>query len=236
MKVKVLALFGAFLLSLGCHSPEMIAPPPVVGHPLRVTVKVTDVRSDRFEVEQRFAEALRDRLADRARVLPANAPEDPDELELVVKVVQSMARGDVVKDSAAKAFLVTTTTMGDGVLRGANKPEELVVGAVLVVAVGTVAAPVAATSAEIRGIYHNVRLGYKPNHLVCQVLVGRPTSKPFTECFRLGPWDVVKEMRPMTQAQMQDSKALTKEEAEALARVVCDRLESLGWRKPVGTH
>ncbi len=232
MKRSWIALsIGLLALGVGCSRPEVVAPPPLEGRPLRVQVMLKERRPDQEAVERRFSEALRDRLSDRARVLPANAEAVPAELRLEVRVEASKARGDVVKDSASEAFLGSMFVTADGVAHTVKTPEEVAVGAVLVVAVGTIAAPVAATSSEVRGIYHNVRLGYKPRHLICRVFVLNSDGKSARECFSLGPWDVVKAMRPMKDEQLKDPLALEKEEAEALARVVTDRLEALGWQK-----
>jgi hypothetical protein len=219
----------AFALSIGvgCQRPEVNAPPPLEGRPLRIQVLMLESRPDQQVVERRFSEALRDRLADRARILPEDAVVDPAELKLEVRVEANKARGDVVKDAAAEAFVSSMVVAGDGVAHSAKTPEELAVGAVLVMAVGTVAA----TGSEVRGIYHNVRLGYKPHHLICRVFVMNADGKSARECFSLGPWDVVKAMHPMREEQLKDPLALEKEEAEALARVVADRLASLGWEK-----
>jgi hypothetical protein len=197
-----------------------------------VSVRIQEHSSGREVAERRLTEALRDRLADRAVVLPESGDPASGEMGVEVLVVASKARGDVVKDSALGAFRDTAGGVGRELAGQVKDFREAVAVGIFVVAVGTVAVPVAAIGAEVRGLSHNARLGYKPRHLICRVFVKPGPGSGEVECFELGPWDVVEAMRPMTREQLSDPEALAKEEAEALAKVVCLRLERLGWRRP----
>ena len=77
-----------------------------------------------------------------------------------------------------------------------------------------------------RGLYHDLRLGYQPRHLVCRVQYRYAANEETRELFALGPWDVVKAMKPLAEGQERTPAAIRQEEAEALARAVSDRLSA----------
>lgn len=213
---------------VGCQSPivRMAAPGE---HPLRVNVWIHQDLPGREGAEARFSEALRDQLANRARVLPQGAGTSPEEAQLEVHITAAQERGDLVKENAKAAFLKPVAALTAGGLSTYN-PYGFVFFTALGLVSGTVASPVAAVGTEARGLYHNARLGYKPRHLVCKVSY-RPSGAAAAEVlFPLGAWEVVKAMRPLAEGEPERFEAVRKEEAAALARVVVTKLtEELHW-------
>ena len=204
-----------------------MAPPGEI--PLRVNVWVHQALPGREDAEIRFSEALRDRLANRARVLAKGAESVQSEAQLEVHIMEAKERGDLVKENTKKAFVAPVVAMTAGGAQTSD-PYAFMFFTALGVAAGTVAAPVAAVGTEARGLYHNARLGYKPRHLVCKVSYRPSGSHEAKVLFSLGAWEVVKAMHPLQEKEPKSFEAIRKEEAEALARVVVDRLaEDLHW-------
>lgn len=203
-----------------------MAPPGEI--PLRVNVWVHQALPGREDAEIRFSEALRDRLANRARVLAKGAESVQSEAQLEVHIMETKERGDLVKENAKEAFVAPVKAITAGGAGG--DPRAFVFFVALGAVAGTVAAPVAAVGTEARGLYHNARLGYKPRHLVCKVSYRATGSQEAKVLFSLGAWEVVKAMRPLGEGESKGFETIRKEEAEALARVVVDRLaEDLHW-------
>ncbi len=222
MKTSILIAATA-ALTLACAKPRL-APPPAT--PLKVTVAFTENRPDREVLEQRWAEALRDRLAHLGTVRPGGAPDEASDSELKVEVKAVAPRGDVVKHAAGDAFVGSVAGGVDLIGNGAASPSEILVGGALGALVGVVAAPVAVVGTEGRALYHNARLGYKPRHLVCKVTFWKD-SGPGVVILETTGWDVIKAMRPMTEAEAKVPGAVQREEAEALATVVVEQLEKV---------
>lgn len=223
MSSKWICVAVATALTLACAKPQL-APPPAT--PLRVTVVFSEDRPDREALEQRWAEALRDRLAHLGAVRPMGAPAEATDAELKVEVRAMAPRGDVVKHAAGDAFVGSVAGGVDLVGQGAASPSEVLLGGALGALVGVVAAPVAVVGTEGRALYHNARLGYKPRHLVCKVTYWKDSS-PGTTILETTGWEVIKAMRPMTEAEAKIPGALQREEAEALALVVSEQLEKV---------
>lgn len=198
-------------------------------HPLRVNVWIHQELPGREGAEARFSEALRDQLANRARVLPRGAGTSPEEAQLEVHITAAQERGDLVKENAKAAFLKPVAAMTAGGLSTSN-PYGFVFFTALGVVAGTVASPVAAVGTEARGLYHNARLGFKPRHLVCKVSYRPSGAAEAKILFSMGAWEVVKAMRPLPSGEPERFEAVRREEAEALARVVVTHLtEELHW-------
>jgi hypothetical protein len=184
---------------------------------------------DRAEAEARLAEAIRDRLADRAQILPRGVEARADEAQLDIHITNVRERGDLVKENAKNAFITPIEVMAAGGAKTYD-PEGFVFFSALGVVAGAVAGPVAAVGTEARGLYHNARLGYKPRHLICKVTYRSGPDQGTLEIFSLGAWEVVKAMKPLSPGEARTPDAFQREEAEALARVVCDKLaEECRW-------
>ncbi len=222
MKHSILIAVTA-ALTLACAKPKL-APPPAT--PLKVTVVLTENRPDREALEHRWAEALRDRLAHLGSVRPGGAPDAATVSELKVAVTAAAPRGDVVKHAAGDAFVGSVAGGVDLIGSGNASPSEALVGGALGALVGVVAAPVAVVGTEGRALYHNARLGYKPRHLICKVTFWKD-SGPGVIILETTGWDVIKAMRPMTEAEAKVPGAVQREEAEALATVVVAQLEKV---------
>ncbi|HJW32446.1 MAG TPA: hypothetical protein VJ505_03680 [Holophagaceae bacterium] len=210
-------------LTLACAKPSL-APPPAT--PLKVTVAFTEQRPDREALEHRWAEALRDRLAHLGAVRPGGAQGEATDAELKVEVKAVAPRGDMVKHAAGDAFVGSVAGGVDLIGDGAASPSEVLFGGALGALVGVVAAPVAVVGTEGRALYHNARLGYKPRHLICKVTFWKD-SGPGVIILETNGWDVIKAMRPMTEAEAKVPGAVQREEAEALATVVVEQLEKV---------
>ncbi len=223
MTPKCLLMAVAAVLTLACTKPQL-APPPAT--PLRVTVVFSEARPDRESLEHRWAEALRDRLAHLGDVRPMGAPAEAADSELKVEVRAVAPRGDVVKQAAGDAFVGSVAGGVDLVGNGSASPSEALLGGALGALVGVVAAPVAVVGTEGRALYHNARLGYKPRHLICKVTFWKDSALGITILETTG-WEVIKAMRPMTEAEVRVPGALQREEAEALASVVAAQLEQI---------
>lgn len=213
----------ALLIALvACQRPAVRLAAPGE-RPLRVNVWLHQPFPNREDLELRFSEALRDRLADRARVLPPGAPVQADEGHLEVHITAAQEHGDLVKENAGKAFKAPVKAMTPQYGQ-TNDPYAFVFFAALGVVAGAVAAPVAALGTGARGLYHDVRLGYQPRHLTCQVTYRPSQGYAPTPLFSLGAWEVLKAMKPLPKGEPRSHEALRREEAETLARVVADRL------------
>lgn len=227
MRINVLVAALLSSLFLACSKPQLAPVPPPQG-PLHVAVHIRVQLPSRAEAEQSFAESLRDRIAAQARIRPAGEAFEGGDSELRVEILDSMARGDVVKESALKAF---SGSVEWGVSQGKDDldPRDELMGGFYGAIFGLVVAPAAATGSEARGLYHNVRLGYKPRHLICRVTLRKGGGEPLV-VLETTPWDVVKAMRPMTATEARQPGALQREEAEALAKVISENLASVhGW-------
>jgi hypothetical protein len=144
--------------------------------------------------------------------------------------METKERGDLVKENTKNAFVASVKALTPREIETVGEVYGYVFFTALGVVAGTVAAPVAAVGTEARGLYHNARLGYKPRHLVCKVSYRASGSQEAQVLFSLGAWEVVKAMRPLGEGESKGFETIRKEEAEALARVVVDRLaEDLRW-------
>lgn len=207
------------LACLSCRPPQAVVAAPGL-KPLRVNVWIHPALPGREELEGRLSETLRDTLSDRARILAKGAGPADGEAHLEVHVTAAKERGDLVKENAEVAFLTPVLVLA----QPSGDPRAFVFLVALGAAAGTVAAPVAAVGTEARGVYHNLRLGFKPRHLVCKVTYRPEPGGTAVPLFSLGAWEVVKAMRPLADGRPKDWEAVREEEAKALARVVSDRL------------
>lgn len=222
MRGSSTAIAGLLILT-ACRTPGSRPAPP--GElPLRINVRLHQAFPNREGAESRLAEALRDRLAGRARVLSAGADARADEAQLEVHVMAAPEREDLVRDNARNAFMAPVKAMADVRLQPGNDPWGYVFFVALGVVAGAVAGPVAAVGTEARGLYHEARLGYQPRHLICRVDYREGPDSGTRELFSLGAWEVVKAMKPLAEGEDKTAEALQREEAAALARVVGDRL------------
>lgn len=88
-------------------------------------------------------------------------------------------------------------------------------------AIGTAAGTVGGVSEGVaRGTYQDIRLGYRPKHLICRISYAANGSQPLRELGNTDAWAVLKEMRPMSSKDAHDVQKLHQEEARALARVI----------------
>ncbi|MFN8009802.1 MAG: hypothetical protein U0P81_00195 [Holophagaceae bacterium] len=219
-------LLPALLLATACARPEVAA---VAERrvPVAVALSLPASVSDRTRLEGLYADAIRRQLAGRVAVLPAEAPVPVGTPRLLVTLsveaspsgaaaAQGGAFGDTLGTGyslgAGKSLL---PAMGDGILTG------LVLGAI------------SAGGASAREGYHARRLGYRPNHIACEIAF-QDASGPVRVLGRTDAWAVVKRMQPLQAGPAPDPEAIRREEARALAEEVAARMEKHGWSAPRG--
>jgi len=229
------------LATLACGKP-VAEPRPLGVRPLLVRLDCSGSESGGGLDASCYGEALRDRLSNQARVLPTGHQEADEAATLVVRLRVLDGRSEVVRQAAGRGFDAgfqegwKSTGKTEGDLKGVAF--DVAAGAVVGTFFGLVAAPVNAATAETRAIYHNARLGYKPRHVVVQVALVETPDGPEHHLFETTAFDVVKAMQPMSNAEAREPGRLAREEAEALARVVSERMaRDFGWQpeRPAGT-
>jgi hypothetical protein len=217
------------VLPLACQRPE-VEPRTINGKPLLVRMECHGGDPDK-SIDGCYGEALRNRLSNQAQILSKDQPAAPDFATLIVHLKIMDSRAEVVGNAALDGFTSGFSSGWKSTGKTGDDPKSAIQNAVGGVIVGTifgvVAAPANAASAEVRALYHNARLGYKPRHVVVQVALVPGTDFKEVPLFETNAFEIVKAMRPMKNAEAREPGRLMKEEAYALAQVVAASVVSL---------
>lgn len=236
-----LALSLAFLgLLLGCRGPEL----SVSRHGLRNEPFVLMVRLPEGPDRESRETILRDNLnatlhASHSLV----ASEDRKDRDPILWIqVEELSRGDVTKQTISSNVVAGATSGAVGGFQAgaettsalASEPRNLketrdslafvVVTTVAGATVGAAAGTVGGVSDGVaRSAYHDLRLGYRPKHLVCKVSYAPDGNTSPQLIGSTDAWAVLKEMRPMGRDEAHQVQKLHQEEARALA-IIVDRI------------
>lgn len=215
---------------LACRKPDRALPPPE--RPLVIQLTVNGEGAVSQETEHAWGEAFRDRLSAQAKILPAGTP--PGDAAVLEIEVEPLGRAQAVGKSTANASGRAFGAGWDAIKTRSGRLQDQVragVGGLLVgTAFALVTAPVQAAATQTAALGHQVRLGFKPRHVVltCRYQPS-PQADPVV-VLSTQAMEVVKRMRPMSAQEAHQPGRLASEEARAAAELVSERLSAMGWR------
>ncbi len=236
----LVASLAALGLSLGCRGPELrVSRLGLRNEPFHLRVQLPE-GPDREARETMLRANLNATLKANHALVAAEDQQERDPILLIQ--VEEMSRGDVTKQTiSSNAAMGATFGAVGGFQAGAETASAVSTGSpnlketrdslVFVVVTTVAGATVGAAAGTVggvsdgvaRSVYHDLRLGYRPKHIVCKVSYASSGNAMPLQIGSTDAWAVLKEMRPMSKDDAHQSDKLHLEEARALA-IIVDRI------------